>query len=456
MNGKTNFFEGSYLAQMLGPLFLIPVILFAGQYKPALNYDLVAIAGLGLLLASAHQTRGCFYALILLAVSATIKHIWLDSHHLVQLCLECSVAFSLILTALVFTEATDSTEIIQAQIERKEETIRFLEEDLSKHREKAAVETTLSNDKLAALQELAEETQNELSAIQMLNEVLRKSTAKAIDQGAKTTSLLLCAESRSGLLLEEIDSLQRELHRLSNESGLVQQNKDLFKELNAARVKSTQTHLINETLARMLAAQAEKNQEAEQAQQQLEQLTILHAELQQQFADQAEKNQQTQQAQQQLEQLTILHAELQQQLAGQVEKTREAEQILLQQQLMEKHSSDIRYLNENLSKRLAQTAETEALYRQLRDQFAQKDKVLHQTRSQLFTIETELEKLQKELYEKQLHNDPLPPSIRRELETAEEERMLLAEENHHLTELVTQLMASAPEKKKLKRKESLL
>ncbi len=378
MKVKTTFFEGSYFAQMLGPLFLIPVLLFAGQYKPALNYDLVAIAGLGLLLSATNQTRGCIYALILLAVSATVKHTWLDSHHLVQMCLECSVAFSLILTSLVFTEATDSSEVIQAQMDRKAETIRFLEDDLTKLREKAAEEITLTNDKLAALQQLAEETQNELSAVHMLNEVLRKSTAKAIDQGAKTTSLLLCAESRSGLLLEEIDSLQRELHRLSNESAVTQQNADLFKELNAARVKSTQTHLINETLARMLAGQAEKNQ--------------------------------------QLEQLTILHAELQQQLADQVEKTREIEQAQLQQQLMEKHSSDIRYLNENLSKRLEQTAETEALYRQLRDQFAQKDKVLHQTRCSLFTVETELERLQKELYEKQLHNDPLPPAMRRELE----------------------------------------
>jgi hypothetical protein len=417
MNGKTNFFESSYLAQMLGPLFLIPVILFAGQYKPALNYDLVALAALGLLLSAVHQTRGCIYALILLAVSATVKHIWLDSHHLVQLCLECSVAFSLILTALVFTDVTDSSEIIQTQIDRKEETIRFLEDDLSKHREKTAEEITLSNDKLAVLQELAEETQNELSAMQMLNEVLRKSTAKAIDQGAKTTSLLLCSESRSGLLLEEIDSLQRELHRLSNDSGLILQNKDLFKELNAARVKTTQTHLINETLARMLASQTEKNQ--------------------------------------QLEQLTLLNAELQEQLADQVEKTRELEQTHLQQQLMEKHSSDQYYLNENLSKRLAQTAETEALYRQLRDQFAQKDKMLHQTRRSLFAVETELERLQKELSETHLHNDPLPPSLRRELESAEEEKVLLTEENHHLTELVTHLMASTPEKKKQPREELL-
>jgi hypothetical protein len=410
MNAKTTFFEGSYFAQMLGPLFLIPVYLFAGQYKPILNYDLVAIGALGLLLAATHQTRGCIYALILLAASASIKHIWLDSHHLMQICLECSVAFSLILTSLVFTEATDSSENLHAQIDRKTETIRFLEDDLAKLREKTAEETALTNDKFAALQQLEEETQNELSAVQMLNEVLRKSTSKAIDQGTKASSLLLCAESRSGLLLEEIDSLQRELHRLSNESALVQQNGDLFKELNAARVKSTQTHLINETLARMLAGQSEKNQ--------------------------------------QLEQLTILNAELQQQLVDQAEKTRELEQEKMQQQLMEKHSSDIRYLNENLSKRLEQTAETEALYRQLREQFTQKDQVLHQTRSQLFSVETELERLQKELYEKQLHNDPFPASLRAELETVEEERILLAEENHHLTELVTQLMISAPEKKK--------
>jgi hypothetical protein len=371
MNTKTSFFEGSPIAQMLGPLFLIPVLMLAGKYNPAVNIDLLLIAGLGLLLSASKQTRGCIYALLLLALSATSKHLWFDSHHAFQACLESSVAFSLIITSLIFTEAAGSSILLQEQMEKKEKTIEFLEEDLGKQQEKTSEEAAMANHKLTELQGLIEETQNELSALQMLNEVLRKTTAKAIDSSAQATSQCLSAESRAGLLLEEIDLLQRELTRLSNESILVQQNGDLFKELNAARFKSTQTHLINETLARMLANHTEKTQELEQ-------------------------------------------------------------------------------LQENLSKRLIQYAETEALYRQLREQFAQKDAILHQTRSQLFHTETELQRLEKQTAEKHIEDDPLPPALRKELETIEEEKNAILEENHFLTDLISHLMAAteAPEKKK--------
>ncbi len=404
MNTKTTFFEGSYVAQMLGPLFLIPVLMLAGKYNPAVNADLLLIAGLGLLLCASKQIRGCAYALILLALSATIKHLWFDSHHAFQACLESCVAFSLIITSLVFTEAAGSSVLLQEQMDKKAESIEFLEEDLAKQREKTAEEAAIANHKLTELQGLIEETQNELSALQMLNEVLRKTTAKAIDSGAQATSQCLSAESRAGLLLEEIDLLQRELNRLSNESMLVQQNGDLFKELNAARFKSTQTHLINETLARMLANQTEKTQE-------LEQLQIANRELEQKLAAlEAEKT-------------------LQEQMAGR---------------------KDMLQAQENLSKRLTQYAETEALYRQLREQFAQKDAILHQTRSQLFHAETELQRLEKQAAEKQLQDDPLPPALRKELETIEDEKNAILEENHCLTDLISHLMAATetPEKKK--------
>src|SRR5689334_12569172 len=128
MKTATVFFETSYFAQILGPLFLLPVCLFAGQFQPHLNYDLLAIGGLGLWLSATRQIRGCAYALVLLLLSAGLKHIWIDNHHLFQMCLECSVAFSLILTSLVFTEVTGVSTTLQEQMTRKAETIQFLEE----------------------------------------------------------------------------------------------------------------------------------------------------------------------------------------------------------------------------------------------------------------------------------------------------------------------------------------
>ncbi|HEV7738724.1 MAG TPA: hypothetical protein VGO47_15290, partial [Chlamydiales bacterium] len=147
MNTKTTFFEGSYVAQILGPLFLIPVLMLAGKYNPAVNVDLLLIAGLGLLLCSSKQTRGCIYALILLALSATMKHLWFDSHHAFQACLESCVAFSLLITSLVFTEATGSSILLQEQMDKKSETIEFLEEDLAKQRERTAEEAAIANHK---------------------------------------------------------------------------------------------------------------------------------------------------------------------------------------------------------------------------------------------------------------------------------------------------------------------
>jgi len=148
MNTKTTFFEGSYVAQILGPLFLIPVLMLAGKYNPAVNVDLILIAGLGLLLCARKQTRGCVYALMLLALSATIKHAGVDSHHVFQACLESCVAFSLIITSLVFTEAAGSSVLLQEQMDKKTETIEFLEEDLAKQREKTAEESAIANHKL--------------------------------------------------------------------------------------------------------------------------------------------------------------------------------------------------------------------------------------------------------------------------------------------------------------------
>jgi hypothetical protein len=392
MSGKKTFFEGSLGGQMLGPLLLIPVLLLTGRYHPLLNCDLWVIAALGLFLCATQQLRGYLIALGLLVMSAFIKHCCIDAHHLFQVCLECSLAFSLLLTSLISQEAVVSSETLQEQITRRAETIQFLEDDLGKQREKAAEEASLNQKKLLESQEQIEDIQTELSALQILNEVLRKSTAQALVKEDQLSAELKSSECRTGFLLEEIDSLQTELHRLSNTSSLAEQNRDLFKELNAARNKAMQTNLINETLARM------------------------HAEV---------------------------HKELQR-------KTEEC--LALAQQKPEPiqlaQSSEPVRIDEIVSKKLAHSEKIEALHRQLQEQFTQKDLVLQQTRSQLFHADTEVQRLQKELSEKQIQEDPLPTPIRKDLENLEEEKAHLLEENLHLTELITHLMASSKKKGK--------
>ena len=161
MNAKAIFFERSYAAQILGPLFLLPVFLFAGRFHPHLNYDLLAIGGFGLFIAATRQTRGCAYVLALLMLSAICKHAWIDSHHFFQACLECSVAFSCILTSLVFTEVTGASTALQEQMTRKAETIQFLEEDFVKEKERLTQEIASMNNQLLERQVTIEATQSE-------------------------------------------------------------------------------------------------------------------------------------------------------------------------------------------------------------------------------------------------------------------------------------------------------
>lgn len=444
MSAKKTFFEGSLASQMLGPLLLIPVLMLAGRYHPLLNFDLLIIAGFGLILCATRQMRGCLIALGLLVLSALIKHCCIDAHHLFQVCLECSLAFSLLITALISQEAVGSAELLQEQMTRKAETIQFLEEDIVKQREKGAEETALHQKKLLENQEQIEELQKELSALQILNEVLRKSTAQALVNSEKMSSELKSSECRTGLALEEIDSLQKELSRVSNTSDLAEQNRQLFHELNAARYKEMQTHLINETLARMLAVHTDKTQECEQLQASLKETQNQLLEKTKEYQELKELTKEIQ------EQGAEALAKKQQELQLKTEECISLAQKNQELQQASKASEPIR-IDELVSKKMAQSEKIESLHKQLQAQFILKDLVLQQTRSQLFHTDTELQRLQRELSEKQIHEDPLPPPLRKDWESLEEEKAHLLEENTHLTELVTHLMASSKKKVKTAR-----
>ena len=74
--------------------------------------------------------------------------------------------------------------------------------------------------------------------------------------------LNMSAESLEiSFIRSEKEALQKELDRARGEEGLKQQNEQLFKELNTARTAQEQTKLINETLARLYAAEKQTNEE---------------------------------------------------------------------------------------------------------------------------------------------------------------------------------------------------
>lgn len=379
----TDFFldeeEESSLLLILGPLFLLCSVVLAAR-----SYDLLAIAIIGLFLCAKWHVRGCVYALLMLGLAAIGKHWTAPQHHLWQLGIESSIGFSFLISALAFEQTTHFEGSLQQQIETSQETIRNLEEDLVRHQEERAAEQIAKVEKIAQITQQYEEAQADLSSLHVLNEVLRKTTAKAMEEKDCLAGETLDRERKIGQLLQEIDALQKELHRLNDESSLIAQNGQLFKELNEARAKEAQTHLVNETLARLHAKESQRAKEL-----------FLQTE---QLAEHLYQNKR--EAEMAAEQLRLAEMRLPSQ----------AEQII------------------------------EPLYRQLKAQFEEKNNILHQTRVKLFQTDTELQTLKQTIASQELIEDSMPPALRTEVEAIEKENTALSEENRLLQDLVSHLM----------------
>jgi len=287
---KAQDFEAKgFLGQITGPIFLMCTLFLAGHSASVPNYDLALIAVVGLFLCAKWPLRGSLLALSLLAVCAGAKHFFMNGHHLWQAGFEGSVAISFIICALVFREKTTFIEALDAQNLAHTQTIQFLEDDLVKQKHLAAEENLVSSEKVNGLQAQLEEAISESSSYQMLNDVVRKSTARALEEKEIFLSQCVHSERKSGQLLSEIDVLQKELCRIGNESLVVQQNGQLFSELNTARVKEAQTHLVNETLARMHRSENERVKVLE-AREEVSLEQLLNAQTQiQQFSQQIEE-----------------------------------------------------------------------------------------------------------------------------------------------------------------------
>ncbi|HEX2582706.1 MAG TPA: hypothetical protein VHL30_01170 [Chlamydiales bacterium] len=402
-NELTTFFgfeeETSSVGAIIGPLFLLFAVILVLKAPTSFNYDLLFVAIFGLFLTAKWKIRGCIAALLLLAFSAGAKHVLFPEHHAWQAGLESSIGIALFISALIFEESSKWALAKQSELERNEKTILFLEEDLSQQKEEAAKESAAALEKLANLRLQLEELESQISTLQVLNDVLRKTTAKSIEEKEEAIAEVRTFDRREGLLLEEIDSLQTELNRLGNDSALAQQNKQLFEELNESRGREAQTHLINETLVRLHAKENQKVRELEAK-----------------FFAMSEQTE------------TVSE-----------DKERFVEQLQLQVQ----------------QTRLEQYRQVELLYRQLKGQFEEKNAILHQTRSELFLADTELQTIAQKLREKELAFNPVSQEICLELDAMEEENLALQHENRELQDLVSHLMqqdeASSLVKKKMKK-----
>jgi len=406
--------EFSPVGSITAPLFLLMASVLILKVPALFNYDLLFVAILGLFLTAKWRVQGCVAALLLLAFSIAAKHVLVPTNHIWQAGLEGSVGIALFISALVFERSSKWAASKQSEMERNEKTILFLEEDLSQQKELTAQEIAAGAEKLAGLRIQLEEAESQVSALQVLNDVLRKAAAKSIEAKEAAELQGRMFDRREGLLLEEIDFLQKELNRLGNESALAQQNKQLFSELNESRLLEAQTHLINETLVRLHAKENQKVREFEGK------FLALEEEMQH---------------------LLTQIANSDQALASmQAERNELKSEVELLQQRPAPVSEDLTAALAAQQTRLEQYAQVELLYRQLKVQFEEKNQILHQVRKELFRTDTELQTMKQRAQEKELDVNPVAKEVCLEMELLEEENALLREENDGLQELVSSLM----------------
>ncbi len=477
---------------IFGPICLICTFALSAKVPMLLLF----LALSGLYLCARWQIRGFVYSLILLALGGGINHFFLDSGHLWQLGIEGSLAIAFFITALSFEESSSFIQSLISQMDASSSVVRNLEEEISAVREQATVQQMAFQEKVALLQKELEELQTDHSSILILNEVLRKTSARNAEEKEALGETSLNQKAQISILQVNLETVEKELKRLSNSENLIVENKQLTKELNAARIEREQTHLINETLARLHAKESLKAKELseqihavhEEKRKTLQQLGSAQSEVEMftkrleqmaserenarfslmQMADiKTEKNflqerlkaaeaeisllkqknedplllaklQELQkervQFQEQIAKADVREKEFQEQIALLRQKAEEPKAHLLEQERAH-FQEQIAYAQE----RLQTLAQIEPLFNQLKKQFEEKNQILHQTRSDFFKADTELQTLRMEREQNLLQSNSIPKELLEELSISEEEIDRLEEENKELLELVTLL-----------------
>lgn len=445
-----------------GPIFLLATLAFGA--KTSIPFDLLLLAIAGLYLSATYQVRGCVYSLILLGLSACFKHAFFTSDHLWQLGIEGSLALAFFITALAFEQAGTFIDSLHSQIETRKAALENIEEDLSKLQQEFQTTQIGFQEKVSGLQKELEDLQTEHSTILILNEVLRKTTARHVQENEDLTLKYRDLYGQMDLLKSEYEQSQSDLALIKNSDAVVILNKQLMKELNAARYDKEQTHLINETLARLYARENLKAKEADQEAASLEEQ--LSASRKQIEKIEVPLKEQITQAAQEIETLRFQfeRANIEaNQARAQLLKLNETqtERNFLRERL-QAAQEEIALLEKKQPKetmpqeKMVHLMQIEPLFKQLKKQFDEKNQVLNQTRTELFKVDTELQKLRVERQAIELN--PLPKEVEEELCHLSSQVVALEEENQQLQELISLLsdnsQDAAKRKKKLKTQSS--
>ncbi|PIS01925.1 MAG: hypothetical protein COT85_07205 [Chlamydiae bacterium CG10_big_fil_rev_8_21_14_0_10_42_34] len=261
-----------------GPLSLLCTVAIA--VKTAIPFDLLFLAAAGLFLSARWQLRGFCYSLALLAVVAVAKHAFVVTDHLWQLGIEGSLACAFFITAVSFEQGAAWIESLESQMQNKKAALENIEEELEKVQQTAQEQQIVFQEKVATLQKELDEIQTDHSSILILNEVLRKTSARHLQECETAKASVLDVQRQKELLKAEFLECKQELSRLASTDAVALQNTELMKELNQARYVTEQTKLINETLARLYLRESLKAKEIDsEAASLADQLAAAHREV---------------------------------------------------------------------------------------------------------------------------------------------------------------------------------
>ncbi len=413
---------------LLGPISLLCTISISGEL------DLLFMAMAGLYLTARFQKRGFIYSLILLVAGSLIRHAFIKSHHLWECGLEASLGVAFLISYLAFQQGVSFLHSLTTQVEAHSSSIKNLEEELVKEKEEKGVAHVAFQEKIHFLQKELDELQKTHSSILILNEVLRKTGARLTEEKETVSEMSLNQLRKIGELELNFQAASRELERLKNSSELTLENKQLQDELNASRIQKEQTHLINETLARLHAKECLKSTVWNEEKSKLNQeLASLRNESEMLLKEaQTERNLLRERLSAEIQSLSEENGALREKL--------ESLSLVQPVQMSEIAENERKELVEQLGfahEKIKTLSQVDALFKQLKKQFEEKNQILHQTRSELFKTDTELQTLKME--HEQWINQPNPPDVKAELDLLSHEVTALEKENRDLQDLVTML-----------------
>jgi hypothetical protein len=293
--------------QISGPLALLTAYAMAAALPlSSFPFDLYLSGAAGLYFCSRFRLKGCSYALMLLALSGLLSHLFLETHHFLRLGLEASLACSFFAAALSFEEEGEGWSAMEAQLRARASAIQNLEDELGKARELLLETQLASTAKADELRKNYEEIAAEKSSLEILNDVLRKANAahfeekgvfekQALEEGRRLAEVtrhlerirLETAQSKEAAHLEadrclqEIEALKMDRSEMQERLAFAEKKvQDLAKTEALYRQLKTQfeekNHVLQETRALLFKAETELQTRALEKE---EQSTFLPEEL---------------------------------------------------------------------------------------------------------------------------------------------------------------------------------